>query len=221
MGSSKKFFTTHNLVYLAILTALLIVLQIWGSAIKILGTISLNLSLIPIVLGSLILGIHGGAFLGFVCGLITLIAGISGMDPFTNYLFSQHPGFTAFICIFKTTMAGALSAVVYNVLANKKRYLGTFLASATAPIVNTALFIIFALMMSGTLKNSPFIADGQSVIYFLVIGCAGINFLVELGVNLLVAPAIYRVYGVLDRTLLSKYDSEGVSSNDETLTDGE
>ena len=208
MGSSKKFFTTHNIVYLAILTALLIVLQIWGSAIKIMGTVSLNLSLIPIVLGSLILGVYGGAFLGFVCGLITLIAGISGIDVFTNYLFGQHPVFTAFICLFKTTMAGVLSAVVYKAFANKKRYLGTFLASATAPIVNTALFIILALMMSGTLESSGFIADGQSVVYFLVIGCAGVNFLVELAVNLLVAPAIYRVYGVLDRTLLSKYRSE-------------
>ena len=41
----------------------------------------------------------------------------------------------------------------------------------------------------------------QDVLYFLVITCAGINFLIELAINLVVAPAIHTVVRVLDRTV--------------------
>ena len=48
----RAFFTSRNIAWFAILLALTIVLQIWGSAIKI-GGVSLNLSLIPIVLAAI------------------------------------------------------------------------------------------------------------------------------------------------------------------------
>ena len=82
--------------------------------------------------------------------------------------------------------------------------MGTFLASICAPLVNTVLFVLLCLTLSGALNASGFIADGQSVVYFLIIVCAGVNFLVELAVNLVVAPALFRVVGVLDRTIFDK-----------------
>ena len=65
-------------------------------------------------------------------------------------------------------------------------------AAAAAPVINTGLFIIGALFLSDTLRAN-FVAEGTSVLYFLIIGCAGVNFIVEFLVNLLVAPALYRV----------------------------
>ena len=52
--------------------------------------------------------------------------------------------------------------------------------------------------MADTL-SANFVADGSTVIYFLVIGCAGINFIVEFFVNLLVSPALFRVSEVLQK----------------------
>ena len=40
----------------------------------------------------------------------------------------------------------------------------------------------------------------EDVIYFLVIVCAGWNFIIEFAVNLLVAPAIRSFVRVLDKT---------------------
>ena len=56
----KDFFSARNIAYLAVLSALVIVLQLWGSAIQI-GLAGLNLSfvLIPITLGAIILGDDG------------------------------------------------------------------------------------------------------------------------------------------------------------------
>ena len=52
-------------------------------------------------------------------------------------------------------------------------------------------------MMSGTIAGfMQSVGNTASVVYFLIIGCAGINFLVELGLNLVAAPALYRVSGL-------------------------
>ena len=54
--------------------------------------------------------------------------------------------------------------------------------------------------MSGTL-SANFVGEGSTVIYFLVIVCAGINFLLEFALNLIVAPAIHRIVVVLEKQL--------------------
>ena len=68
---SKRFFTSRNIAFLAVLVALIIVLQLWGGNIRIGGT-SLSFVLVPIVIGAVMLGPVAGAFLGLLLGLITL-----------------------------------------------------------------------------------------------------------------------------------------------------
>lgn len=197
MNSSKnKFFCTKNIVYLAILTALLVVLNLLGSVFKVIT--SINLTLIPIVLGALLLGVRGGLILGIISGLMTFIFGVTGVDPFTNYLFTSNPFLTFMVCTVKITAAGVLGGLVYNLISKKNKYVATFVASAVVPIVNTALFILGALMMYGTIDVLAQ-GEGVGVIYFLVIICAGVNFLIELGINLLVAPAIHGTIKALER----------------------
>ena len=190
----KKFFTSKNLVVLALLTALLIVLNLLGTVFKVITNV--NLTLIPIVLGALLLGAKGGLILGLISGLMTFIFGVTGVDPFTNILFTNSPILTFLTCTVKITVAGVLGGLVYNLIKPKNKYLAVFIASAIVPIVNTAIFILGGLAMYNTIATN----FTDNVIYFLVITCAGINFLIELGVNLLVAPAIHTVIKVLDKT---------------------
>ena len=89
-----------KMMQLAILTAIVFLFQMLGTFIHI-GPTSVSLVLIPIVIGALILGPKAGAFLGFVFGCITLWAGITGSDYFTNVLFTSQPFATTLICISK------------------------------------------------------------------------------------------------------------------------
>ena len=85
MNASKRKQSILYMVELAVLTAIVLVLQITGAAIRIpfLGT-SVSLVLIPIALGAMLLGPAAGAWLGFVFGAITYImGGVMGLDPFT------------------------------------------------------------------------------------------------------------------------------------------
>ena len=191
METSRSKQRTLQMVQLAILLALVIVLQLWGSNVKI-GPTSFSLVLIPIVIGGILLGPRGGGLLGLAFGLITLIAGITGTDAFTFILFQDHPVITALICLGKGVLAGLGAAWIFRLVEKKNKYAAVFAASAAAPVINTGLFILGALFLSDTL-SANFVADGSTVLYFLVIGCAGINFIIEFFVNLIVSPAIYRV----------------------------
>lgn len=182
---------TLKLTIMAILTALVIVLQLFGSVFKI-GTVNLSFVLIPIVLGGIFVGKSGGAFLGLIFGMITLIAGITGADYFTHILFTNSPAITTLICIGKGTLAGLGSAWIYQLVSKKNPYLATYAASAVAPIINTGLFIFGALFLKDVISTN-FVAEGTTFLYFLLIGCAGINFIVELIINLVFAPGVFAI----------------------------
>lgn len=201
MSIRKNTDTTLRLVQLAILTAIIVVLQLAGTAVKlnIFGT-SISLVLVPIVLGAMLLGPKAGAFLGFVFGVIAFVAGgVLGGDPFfTVILFQAHPFFTGLICIVKGTAAGLCAGLVYRAVCGIQKkgasLAATFLAAATAPIVNTGLFILGGLLLVSDTLSANFVGDGQTVLYYLVFFVAGVNFLLELALNLIAAPAIFRLY---------------------------
>lgn len=199
MKGEKKFFSARNITYLAVLLALVIVLQVFSGYFKV-GTTALSFVLVPIVLGGMILGVTGGAILGFAFGLVVIFDALGGLDPFTFLLLTASPAscvLTVILCIVKGTAAGVGSALIFKALYSKNKYIATFAASAAAPLLNTGIFVVGALCMGGTL-NQTFAAlgldvTGYSVFYIVFVLCVGINFFVEFAINLICAPAIFIV----------------------------
>ncbi len=192
---------TLEMTELAILTAIVLVLQLTGTTIKLtgLGT-SISLVLIPIVLGAVLLGPAAGAWLGFAFGTVTYLMGVFGMDGFTNILFNAHPFLTALICFGKGICAGLAAGLIYHALKKFNTYAAAIAAAAAAPIVNTGLFILGGLTMTETLAVNFADGAGVSVVYYLIIFCAGINFLFELALNLILSPVIYKVSVIVKKS---------------------
>lgn len=195
----------RQMVLLAVLTAIVMVLQLAGNYVRlpIMGT-TVSLVLIPIALGAMLLGPAAGAWLGFVFGAVVYIqCGVMGMDGFTAFLFNAHPIITLLICLVKSTLAGFLAGLVYKLLKNRNEVLAVFLAAAVTPIVNTGVFIIGCFAILSTIES--FIAVNQeffgnvSGVYFLFIVCAGINFVFEFILNMVMAPAIERIIHIFAR----------------------
>jgi len=192
----KKFFTTKNVTYLSVLLALVIIFQLLASFMKI-GTTSFCLVLVPIVLGSIILGVRGGAFLGGAFGIIVIVSALIGLDPFTLYMLGDQPVLAVLMCLAKGIAAGVVPALLYKAIAKKNERIAVFVAAIAAPIVNTGIFILGALMMSGVIMDA-FTAFGNDVsgfspFYVVIVLCVGINFFVELLLNLVLAPTAYTV----------------------------
>ncbi len=195
----------RQMVLLAVLTAMVMVLQLAGNYVRlpIMGT-TVSLVLIPIALGAMLLGPAAGAWLGLVFGAVVYIqCGVMGMDAFTAFLFNAHPIVTLLICVVKSTLAGFLAGLVYRLLKNKNEILAVFLAAAVTPIVNTGVFIIGCFAILSTIEsfiavNQEFFGDVSGV-YFLFIVCAGINFIFEFILNMVMAPAIERIIHIFAR----------------------
>lgn len=207
MESKKsKFFSARNVSFLGFLVALVIVLQACSGFFKI-GATSLSFVLIPILLGGMLLGVGAGALLGAVFGVVVIVDALAGLDPFTILLLEHQPIFTVILCLVKGVAAGVLPTLAFKAISKKNKYAAVFTAAVLAPVCNTGIFILGGLMMSGTIGTLFAEPNGVSVIYFLVIGCAGINFLVELALNLVLAPALYTVENVVERNIIKKYSS--------------
>ncbi len=205
--ASKRNQSLLRMVQLAILSAVVLVLQMAGIVIRIpvLGT-PVSLVLIPIALGAMILGPAAGAWLGFVFGLqVYIMCGVMGTDPFTSFLFNANPIITAGICLVKSTLAGYLAGVVYRLVARKNEVLAVFIAAAVTPIVNTGIFVLGCLLILDTLSAyATRIEYGNSAIHLIFIGCAGLNFVFELAVNLIFAPALGRIIHIVSKRIVKR-----------------
>ena len=190
----KKLFTSRNIAWFAILLALTVVLQVWGSAVRI-GANTVNLSLIPVVLAAILLGPLAGAVMGFASAAVILIYVVLGTEPLSFMMFQDHPFITVALILIKTA-AGFVAGILFQLISRKNAYVATFAAAAAAPVVNTGLYILGALLMSDTIAASGF-ADGMSAIYFLVVVAAGVNFLIEFAANMVASPAIFSVIKVI------------------------
>lgn len=204
----KKFFSAKNIAYLGVLLALVIVLQAVGGTIKI-GPCSLNFTLIPIALGAIMFGAWVGGFLGLACGIVVLVQVIIGGD-FYAVIWTGNPFVTTLTCLLKTTAAGLVAGLVYRLIARKNRYVAIFVAAGLVPVVNTLLFILGMLCMSNVLSEA-YGLNGIDILIFILVTLITFNFFIEFALNLLVAPALYRVVNITEKSIRGKMAKKAAS----------
>ena len=190
---NEKHISVVRLTSLALLAALIVVLQTVASGIKI-GPVPISLTLVPIVVGAILFGPGAGAFLGGVFGVVCLIAGIAGTDQFTNLLWVANPFCLTVICVGK-------AGLVYRAL-EKRQTLGCIAAAICAPIVNTGVFAIGMLTVFKPILQDY--AGGTDIVYYFFVFFIGVNFLVEFGVNTILSAAIARIVKAVEQSLGKK-----------------
>ena len=204
----ETFSKAKKLTYFAVLTALTVILQLLGNTVKI-GIVTLNFSLIPIVLAAILLGVWYGTALGAVTGLIILFhCGILGADGFTNVLFATDPIIISLVCVLKTAAAGALSGLLFKWISKRNGFVATIIAAGIVPVINSGIFILGMLCIIPSLNAAGFIAEGANAFAVIVLGFVGLNFVFEFALNVIVAPALYRVINILDRSLFTKTETK-------------
>ena len=188
---SKNSERTKRMVVLSLLSAIIVVLQIICTFIKF-GPFSITLALAPIIIGAAIYGPRAGGFLGFVFSLVVIVTGLLGWDGGTVlYLMSINWLATVLIVLIKGTAAGFAAGAVYNLLAKKSKLGAVITAGVVCPVVNTGLFIIgMSLCFLSVLESW---AGGEALVYYIIFGLTGINFLVELAVNMVLSSGIVRI----------------------------
>lgn len=184
---NTKSMSTQTMVTGAVLTALVIILQLLGSFIKF-GPFAISLVLIPIVIGTATCGKWIGAWLGFVFGLAVLLSGDA-----TTFMVVNAPG-TIITVLAKGTLCGLVSGLAYEgamkILKNNT-YLSTLIAAVICPIVNTGVFLLGCIIFF--MPTIIAWSGGSNVGTYMIVGLVGINFLVELAVNIVFSPIVVRI----------------------------
>jgi len=177
---------TETMVGVAMLTAIVVVLQALTIGIRF-SVFTITLTLVPIIVGAALFGKWVGAWLGFVFGMVVLFTDAGA------FLAVSVPG-TVVTCLGKGILAGLLAGLVYQMLSKISRLLGVIVAGIVAPIVNTGVFLIGCrLFFFPTIQEWAAGAGFESAGKFMIVGLVGVNFLIELAVNLVLASVIVRL----------------------------
>lgn len=176
---------------IALLMALVIVLQFVGSMIPPVGGFSISLVLIPIVLGAAVYGPKAGALLGATFGVIVTINCITGADLGGAMVFQANPVLCILVVLGKGTLAGLASGLVYKLLRYWNGYVAMILAAVICPIVNTGVFI--ACMMTFFTDVLAAWAGGGEIIAYVLSGLVLCNFVPELIINVIFSPFGQRI----------------------------
>ena len=179
--------STRKMVYLAILTALVFLLQ-YISLFMRFTAFSLTFVLVPIVIGVALCGKWAGAWLGFVFGLAVFAtgdaAGFLAFDVFG----------TIVTVMAKGILAGLGAGLVYHFSRKLGDNIAVILSAISAPFINTGIFVLGCYVFF--YDDIAVLAGTGNIFPFIVTAFVGINFLIELGTNILLSPCIIRLLNI-------------------------
>jgi len=180
---------TLMLVQLGVLTAIVVILQLLAIAMRpLFPAFTISLVLVPITVGAALIGAKAGAWLGLAFGVAVLISGDA------NAFFVINAPATVLVVLLKGLLAGFTAGLVYKLFAKKNKTIAAAAAGIICPIVNTGIFIIGSyLFFLPTIREWAEFFEFASGTAYIFFGMVGINFLVELGINLVLIPIIVRL----------------------------
>ena len=189
---------TIRLVSLGILSAIIIVLQVIATYFPT-KPFAITLSLIPIIIGSALFDEKAGAFLGGVFSVVVITMCVIGADVGGAMVWNANPFLCVLVCMTKGVMAGYVSGLVYRLLSKKSPIAATFVVGVSAPVVNTGIFILGLVLFFRPILSQW--SGGSDMLYYILFGLTGINFLVELGVNMVLCPVIVKILEAVKKNI--------------------
>lgn len=177
-----------TMVGVGLFVAIVVVLQLLAVGLRLLGMFSLSLVLVPIVVGAAMYGWKAGGILGFVFGVAVLLSGDAAAFLAVDVLG------TVVTVLAKGTFCGLAAGLVYKLVEKYNRTVAVFAAAFICPVVNTGIFLLGCLVFfMPTITEWGAALGFESVGAYMIFGLTGVNFLVELGVNLVLCPVISRL----------------------------
>ena len=183
MQTNKK--RLAYMVELAVLLAILLMLEITGLGMFKTFGLELTILQIPVVIGAIVLGPSAGAALGCAFGLISFWE-CFGKSQFGVELMSINPVLTFLVCVPTRTLMGWLCGLIFRALdkklaGSKGDFVSYVVASLSGALLNTAFFMTALCLCFYHTDYIQSIASGMgsgNVLLFVVL-FVGVQGLVE------------------------------------------
>ena len=107
------------------------------------------------------------------------------------------PMATVLVVLVKGLCCGLVAGIVYTLLERCNKVLAVFVAALVCPVVNTGVFLLGCqLFFFETVAEWGRALGYENAAAYMFLGLAGANFLIEVAVNLVLAPVIVRLIKV-------------------------
>lgn len=184
---------------IALLMAMVVVMQFITASIPPVSGFSISLVLIPIVLGAALFGPKAGALLGATFGVVVTINCITGADAGGQMVFQANPILCILVVLGKGILAGLASGLVYKAMKGKNSYFAMVLAAIVCPVVNTGTFVL--CMMTFFKEVLSDWAGGGDILAYIFSGLLLLNFVPELIINVVFSPAGQRIVHTVEKKM--------------------
>lgn len=188
-----KRFDTRKMVLLAMLSGILLVMSFTPLGYLNIGPLAITLNIIPVAIGAVALGPGGGAFLGAVFGITSILqcVGIGGTSALGVALFEINPLLTMIQRFVPRLLAGWLTGMIYGGLHKLNFKYAPYVAGFCAALLNTVLFMTALVLLFGNTEKLQTMIAGRNILVF-IISFVGVNALVEMLVSTVAAGAVCR-----------------------------
>ena len=184
----------RRMVGIALLMAMVLVLQALGGILTTASGFSISLVLIPIVLGAAAYGPSAGGLLGATFGVIVYINCLNGSDVGGHMVFEASPALCFLVVMGKGILAGLASGWVYKLIGGKANgYVAMLCAAVICPVVNTGTFVLCMLTLFPDVLAVWAGSMGGDILVYVFSGLLLMNFVPELIINVVFSPAGQRI----------------------------
>lgn len=181
---------TQTLTRLAVLVAITLLLAYTPLGYLKTAGVELSFLMIPVTVGSILLGPVSGMILGAVFGLTSFIQCLDGSSAFGATLLGISPVATFLTCLPTRMIAGLLPGLFFRLLDKEKKSLGACaVASVLGPVLNTVLFTGCLMLFFFHTEYIQSMANGLGVLSFCA-AFVGLNGVVEAVVGFLLCLPI-------------------------------
>lgn len=182
---AKTLFLVQN----AVLAGIVVLMAFTPVGYLRIGAVEMTFIMIPVAVGAITLGEKSGAFLGLVFGISSFIQ-CFGMSWFGTQLMTFSPIFTFITCIVPRVLMGYLCGIIYKALSKAKKGIAVFIASLSAPVLNTVFFITSIMLFFSKSDVIMSMREGSENILLFLIAFVGLNGLLEIIATAIISPPV-------------------------------
>lgn len=135
-----------ELVLLALFTALIVLLGFTPLGLIPLGFINVTILCIPVIVGTLFMGLKSGLVLGAAFGITSFISALIKPSALVATLMGASPVLVAVMCLLPRLLIPVAATLTYRALRVKHEHLAAAVAAAVGSLTNTVFYLGLMLL---------------------------------------------------------------------------
>lgn len=135
-----------NLVLLALFVALIVLLGFTPLGLIPLGFINVTILCVPVIVGTLYMGLKNGLVLGLAFGLTSFVSALIKPSTLVSTLMGASPVLVALMSILPRLLVPTVAYGVYTCLRSKQENLAVGVAAVCGSLTNTVFYLGLMLL---------------------------------------------------------------------------